>query len=232
MELMLIVWLVSILSNIKLFVSTYTVMCVLVVLIVYLMSKLNFHQITKSIRIRSTLPEIREGQTIEVTTSLLEADGLNVPVGTYIVRHLYPSSCRATIKNIEDSHDYYVNLGKLQLQLSPSVVSDEQEKPIAKQYAAPLRTSGYVAIGMIVASVLLPSDTTMKYMAGAYLVQSVYESDLVQSAAPIARDAVNNQLKLWAKDTPDMDVLVRQAEQAAAAVKVVENVGPTSDPSK
>lgn len=40
------------------------------------------------------------------------------------------------------------------------------------------------------------------------------------------------ELMLWAKDTPDMDVLVRQAEQAAAAVKVVENVGPTSDPSK
>lgn len=59
----------------------------------------------------------------------------------------------------------------------------------------------------------------------------MYESDLVQQAAPLARDAGKNQLKLWAKDAPDMDVLVRQAEQAAQAVKAVENVGPNTNPS-
>lgn len=231
MELMLIVWLVSILSNIKLFVSSYTVVCVIIVLAVYLVSKINIGEIRSYLIKRANIPDLLEGQFFKITSGDFRLDEKATPAGTYKVCHVYQHSNRLSATHLESNGDFLLDLNKVRLHLDVSG-STQYEAPPTVSYTKQLRTSGYVAIGMIVASVLLPSDTTMKYMAGAYLVQSVYESDLVQSAAPIARDAVNNQLKLWAKDTPDMDVLVRQAEQAAAAVKVVENVGPTSDPSK
>lgn len=226
MELMLIVWLVSILSNIKVFVSTYTVMCVVVVAVVYILSKLRYkvavHRVFDGIsRDYNSILDYSEVQVARATSK--------VPVGKYKISK-YRNHCKLFV----DMN--WVSLSIPELMSCTTLKQDKDEMlssdPDPIPYLSQVKTAGYVAIGMIVASVLLPSDTTMKYMAGAYLVQSVYESDLVQSAAPIARDAVNNQLKLWAKDTPDMDVLVRQAEQAAAAVKVVENVGPTSDPSK
>lgn len=230
MELMLIVWLVSILSNIKLFVSTYTVVCVCVVAAVYLLSKVSVSRIKYAIVPRHWVADLAEGQSFEIKEGSFHLEGNTTPLGVYVAERIYRSSGRIWAKHVESNERFILDLGKVRLHLTPDTPPVADENPA--QYAAPLRTSGYVAIGMIVASVLLPSDTTMKYMAGAYLVQSVYESDLVQSTAPIARDAVKNQLKLWAKDTPDMDVLVRQAEQAASAVKVVENVGPTSSTPK
>ena len=51
------------------------------------------------------------------------------------------------------------------------------------------------------------------YMAGAYLVQQAYGSDIVQTAAPLAKQAVINQLKTWAADNPDIEQLVNQAKE-------------------
>jgi hypothetical protein len=72
---------------------------------------------------------------------------------------------------------------------------------------------------LVLLSIILPSEKTAQYMAGAYLIQSSYESEFVQTATPLAQQAILNQLKTWAKDNKELDVLVGQME-------VVNNVNP------
>lgn len=67
-------------------------------------------------------------------------------------------------------------------------------------------------ICLLILSILLPSEKTAQYMAGAYLIQSTYESDFVQTATPLAQQAVLNQLKMWAKDNKELETLVGQME--------------------
>lgn len=55
---------------------------------------------------------------------------------------------------------------------------------------------------------LIPSEKTMQYMAGAYLVQTVYTSEFVNKAAPLAQKAVLNQLETWAKDNDQVKELL------------------------
>lgn len=55
---------------------------------------------------------------------------------------------------------------------------------------------------------LIPSEKTMQYMAGAYLVQTVYTSEFVNKAAPLAQKAVLNQLESWAKDNDQVKELL------------------------
>lgn len=55
---------------------------------------------------------------------------------------------------------------------------------------------------------IIPSEKTIQYMAGAYLLQSVYQSDIVNKAAPLAEKAILNQLQTWAKDNPDVATLI------------------------
>jgi hypothetical protein len=56
---------------------------------------------------------------------------------------------------------------------------------------------------------IIPSEKTIQYMAGAYLLQSVYQSDIVNKAAPLAEKAILNQLKSWAKDNPEVENLIQ-----------------------
>lgn len=219
MELMFIVWLVSVLSNLKLFVSGYTTLCVVVVLVIYLASKLNFHEVVKAIRNRTNLPEISEGQTLEITTSLLGVAGLNLPAGTYKVVHVYPNPSRVCLKDLEHNEDYYANLLKLRSQLSPEEATDSSQKPISWPCSKPIRLSGYVAAIMVASSVLLPSDTTMKYMAGAYLLQTAYESETGKRVVSVGSRAIELQLNRWAQESPDLEALVQSAQSAAEAVK-------------
>lgn len=64
------------------------------------------------------------------------------------------------------------------------------------------------AITLIFIAWIIPSEKTMQYMAGAYLLQSVYQSDIVQKAAPLAEKAILNQLQAWAKDNPEVATLI------------------------
>lgn len=74
------------------------------------------------------------------------------------------------------------------------------------------------SIFLLVSSIIIPNEKTAQYMAGAYLIQSTYESDFVQKATPLAQQAVLNQLKMWAKDNRELETLVGQME----AVKNVD----------
>lgn len=61
---------------------------------------------------------------------------------------------------------------------------------------------------------ITPSEKTIQYMAGAYLLQSVYQSDIVNKAAPLAEKAILNQLQAWAKDNPDVATLIENIPTA------------------
>lgn len=64
------------------------------------------------------------------------------------------------------------------------------------------------AITLIFIAWIIPSEKTMQYMGGAYLLQSVYQSDILQKAAPLAEKAILNQLQAWAKDNPEVATLI------------------------
>lgn len=60
---------------------------------------------------------------------------------------------------------------------------------------------------------IIPSEKTIQYMAGAYLLQSVYQSDIVNKATPLAEKAILNQLEAWAKDNPDVANLIQNTTE-------------------
>jgi hypothetical protein len=82
-------------------------------------------------------------------------------------------------------------------------------------YSKPIKFSGWIAGLLIVLNVLLPSDTTLKYMAGAYLIQSLYQSDVTQAVIPLAREATLNKVKQWSKDSTELELLYEKAIQQA-----------------
>lgn len=59
---------------------------------------------------------------------------------------------------------------------------------------------------------IIPSESTMKYMAGAYLLQSAYETDFAQKAIPLSQKAVLNQLEKWAEDNEELKTLLENSK--------------------
>lgn len=59
---------------------------------------------------------------------------------------------------------------------------------------------------------IIPSESTMKYMAGAYLLQSAYETDFAQKAIPLSQKAVLNQLEKWAEDNDELKTLLENSK--------------------
>jgi len=219
MELMLIVWAVSVLSSIKAFVESYTLLCVLAVVLVYLLSKLKIKPIAAKIVRSGVLPVVKVSDTIEVkpnsSIKTITSDPQEVPPGQYTIYQVYDSSNRVFIENYLSGSKYLLHLSDVKEQLLADMRMQTTDTKTTElgAYAKPIKLSGWIAGLLIGLNVLLPSDTTMKYMAGAYLVQQAYDSDIVQTAAPIAKQAVINQLKTWAVDNPDINQLVQQAKE-------------------
>ena len=69
-------------------------------------------------------------------------------------------------------------------------------------------------IAMLIALVIIPSESAMKYMSGAYLLQSTYQSDFVQQAIPLSQKAVLNQLNRWAEDSTELKNLLLENQNA------------------
>lgn len=75
-----------------------------------------------------------------------------------------------------------------------------------------------IMISLLLVNILLPSESTMKYMAGAYVVQQVAESSKVKELGNLSYEAARTQLKSWAKsEDPElaskMAALVEQLER-------------------
>lgn len=69
-----------------------------------------------------------------------------------------------------------------------------------------------IAVGFMI--VLIPSEKTIQYMAGAYLVQTAYESEFVNKASELGQKAILNQLSKWAEDNPEVKTLLDTATEA------------------
>lgn len=68
-------------------------------------------------------------------------------------------------------------------------------------------------IALVLAQVLIPSEKTIQYMAGAYLIQTAYQSEFVNKASELGQKAVLNQLSKWAEDNPEVKTLLDTAAE-------------------
>lgn len=69
-----------------------------------------------------------------------------------------------------------------------------------------------LAVGFLIA--LIPSEKTIQYMAGAYLIQTAYQSEFVNKASELGQKAILNQLSKWAEDNPEVKTLLDSAIEA------------------
>lgn len=62
--------------------------------------------------------------------------------------------------------------------------------------------------------VIVPSERTLQYMAGAYLIQSVYESTEAREIGSATKKAVMSQLEVWSKGNEQLLTLIEQIKPA------------------
>lgn len=84
----------------------------------------------------------------------------------------------------------------------------EGDVSIAKPYFIKYLYYPKLAVLGLILFLVIPNEKTMKYMAGAYLLQTTYESDVVQEAIPLGKKAIINQLKQWASDNEELAALM------------------------
>ena len=70
------------------------------------------------------------------------------------------------------------------------------------------------ALLLVGLSALVPSERTMQYMAGAYLIQSVYESTEAREIGAASKKAVMSQLEVWSKGNEQLLTLIEQIKPA------------------
>lgn len=198
MELMLIVWLVSILSTIKDFVGTYLLFVVAALFIVFVLRRINKSFIKH--KIQST--NLSDGY--HTTLSDVKLAGKYIPKGTSL--HLDKYSDYSYVTN--------ESLGLVRQRVDNSALFIAYTAHESEDGVIPLITdstykpTAYLLYLMIALNIVLPSDTTMKYMAGAYLLQSTYQTEFVQKAIPLSQKAVLNQLNRWAEDSTELKNLL------------------------
>lgn len=67
------------------------------------------------------------------------------------------------------------------------------------------------ALTVSILVVLIPSEKTIQYMAGAYLIQTAYQSEFVNKASELGQKAILNQLSKWDEDNPEVKTLLESA---------------------
>lgn len=60
--------------------------------------------------------------------------------------------------------------------------------------------------------ITIPSEKTIKYMAGAYLVQEIATSETAKEIGDLSTKAVKKQLEIWAADNEQLKQLLEQAK--------------------
>lgn len=206
MELMLIVWLVSILSTIKEFVGEYLLFVVLALLSVFVL-----HRINKSfVEHKRTTVSLSDGYHTTLTAASLA--GKHVPKGTSLLIDKFTSYAYVTNESLGLARER-IDIQTLMVAFT-SHGSSETVIPLITDSA--YKPTTYLLYLMIALNIFLPSDTTMKYMAGAYLLQSTYQSDFVQQAIPLSQKAVLNQLNRWAEDSTELKNLLLENQNEGA----------------
>lgn len=206
MELMFIVWLVSIFSTIKDFVSSYTPFVVAALFVVFVL-----HRINKSLlEPRGSASELRDGLRI-TNKDICLGDGTLIPKGTRLQLDMYSEYGYITSDSL---NIYRIRLTREEIYEAYRPSTDGNAPPLLP--APVYKPTTYLLYLMIALNIFLPSDTTMKYMAGAYLLQSTYQTEFVQKAIPLSQKAVLNQLNRWAEDSTELKNLLLENQNEGA----------------
>lgn len=204
MELMLVVWAVSVLSSIKVFLSEYLVYVLVVAIVVYLCSKIKWNNVLSIASTETPEQEWEDGAAILYKDVLLNS-GKTAPAGKYTLS-VYGNYAYVTGG---DFHRETIKRSELEPALRKTTKEPVPEPSVqVLSFVEWTKRAAVVCYCLLGLNFLLPTDNTIKYMAGAYLLQSVYESGIVQKAAPLAERAVMNQLEIWSKDAPDIRSLL------------------------
>lgn len=216
MELALIVYLVATLGAIKTFVSGWWFWLFLTFLVCYVVTKLKLIQFShNAVETALVTPKWSNIQDYSSVT-------LTKPIGKYNVGDVVVIS----------KHSTYCYIGKAKGQMEERVDSGVLLDSI-KQIEITTNTLTktpldanfgklkVAALSMLVLHLLLPSEKTLQYAGGAYLIQTTYESGFVQEAGGLAGKAVINQLRKWSTDNPDIDSLLESVGETKGKLETV-----------
>ena len=201
MELMLVVWVVSFLSELRSLADFVVWPVVIVAFVLFCLSKVQLDAVFKRAALR-----LHDGLRVTVTEPLV-ATRSTVPAGVYRLStySTYSYLC-------SDDKRYEIN-NDLLIEYLQTQVSNEAVLP-AKPLCSGVGSLYAAAIALLTLTLTVPSDTTIKYMAGAYLIQSVYESTEAREIGAASKKAVMSQLEVWSKGNEQLLTLIEQIKPA------------------
>lgn len=206
MELALVVYLVATLGAIKAFVSGWWWLIFVMFIVSYLVVKLKliqFAQNNSQVTFQNpTWDNLRDGDLVCLTKPVQ-----NFPVGSMVYVNKYNS--HGYLSTSRGGSDCRVDADALIGSIRKEVVQFELTKTPLDVNINKLK---YIVVVMLCLHLFLPTEKTLQYAAGAYLIQTTYQSEFVQEAGSLAGKAVTNQLKKWAESNPDIDTLLDSVE--------------------
>ena len=207
MELALIVYLVATLGAIKGFVSSWWWVVFVVFIVSYVIVKFKLIQFTENTEQMALLcpkwDDISETRQYTLTSKLGPYKaGMKVYINKfghygYVDTRRYGTDNRVKPEDVEFALKETVEI-TTQTTVTPLDTNIDKLK--------------YVAVTLLCLHLFLPTEKTLQYAAGAYLIQTTYQSDFVQEAGSLAGKAVTNQLRKWAESNPDIDTLLESVE--------------------
>lgn len=218
MELALIVYLVATLGAVKGFVTSWWSVIFVLFMVSYIIVKLKLIQFVQN-KLESGLISPKWKDLSEDRQYTLTSDIGSFHAGDKVYVNKFTTHGYIGINKL--SSDQRITPVELEnaLKNTETVFIQETVTPLD----ANINKLKYVAITMLCLHLMLPTEKTLQYAAGAYLIQTTYESDFVQEAGSLAGKAVTNQLRKWAESNPDIDTLLESVEttkdKAEAVVK-------------
>lgn len=218
MELALIVYLVATLAAVKGFVTSWWSVIFVLFMVSYIIVRLKLIQFVEN-KLESGLISPKWKDLSENRQYTLTSDIGSFHAGDKVYVNKFTT--HGYIGHNKSSFDQRITPVELEnaLKNSETVFLQETVTPLD----ANINKLKYVAITMLCLNLMLPTEKTLQYAAGAYLIQTTYESDFVQEAGSLAGKAVTNQLRKWAESNPDIDTLLESVEttkdKAEAVVK-------------
>lgn len=207
MELALIVYLVATLGAIKGFVSVWWWVFFVVFVVAYLVVKLKlvqFKQNKKELHLASPKwCDISESKRYTLT-SPLGPFGL----GEEVYFNKFESYGYVSTRHLGTDNRIKPEDAEFAVKQTPVFTTQETITPLDTN----IGKLKYIAVTLLGLHLFLPTEKTLQYAAGAYLLQTTYESDFVQEAGSLAGKAVTNQLRKWAESNPDIDTLLESVE--------------------
>lgn len=207
MELALVVYLVATLGAIKGFVSAWWWVFFVVFTVTYVVVKLKlvqFKQNRKELHLSSPKwCDVSESKKYTLTSPLGPFG-----VGEEVYFNKFDTYGYVSKRQLGTDNRIKPEDGEFAVKQTPVFTTQETITPLDVN----IGKLKYVAVTLLCLHLFLPTEKTLQYAAGAYLIQTTYESEFVQEAGSLAGKAVTNQLRKWAESNPDIDTLLESVE--------------------